>query len=417
MDVIKENKGVILLALLAISGIILLMMGSHIIETCPKGSYQIKQAAYTGNLSAKMTPGLWMQNFGDIKTWPKAETFFFTSDIDAKGDTKKDESIEVRFNDGSRCNIAGTLRIMMPTNKNDAINLTDKEGYENFKEVLDKLIKPTVRNVLRTSSNLMSAKESYDNKRLDFVSWSIDQIQNGMYQTEDTIRRVKDVVSGEEIEKTFKIIKTDKNGNPLYMRNPLEGTGIIIRNFEIKKFDYEKEVEKQIAEQQKALMAVSTAKANAAKAQQDKLTNEEQGKAKVAKAKYEEEEKKIRQVVIAQQQKEVAIVAGEQRRDVAKLDKESASLKKQELILLGQGESERKRLVLAADGALKEKLSALIQMNKDNADAFSKRNVPMYNMNMADTKSGGLDSQNMQFLNTLNAMMVKNLGLDMTIKK
>ena len=165
-------------------------------------------------------------------------------------------------------------------------------------------------------------------------------------------------------------------------------------------------------------MAVATAKANAAKAQQDKLTNEEQGKAKVAKAKYEEEEKKIRQVVIAQQQKEVAIVAGEQRRDVAKLDKDSAALKKQELILLGQGEGERKRLVLAADGALKEKLSALIQMNKDNADAFAKRNVPMYNMNMGDTKSGsGLDSQNMQFLNTLNALIVKNLGLDMTIKK
>lgn len=63
-------------------------------------------------------------------------------------------------------------------------------------------------------------------------------------------------------------------------------------------------------------------------------------------------------------------------------------------------------------------MDAVIQMNKDIADAFAKRQVPAYYMDSgSNNKSGGLDAQNMQFLNTLNAMMVKNLGLDLSIKK
>ena len=182
--------------------------------------------------------------------------------------------------------------------------------------------------------------------------------------------RIYSITCGEKVHKTFKIIKTvdGKPGSqPLYLDNPLEGTGITLKNFEIKTFEYAPKVKEQIATQQASLMAVATAITEAKKAEQEKLTIEAQGKAKVAKAQYEEEQKKIRAVVEAQKNKEVqelnaqrdkqvAVIGGEKRKTVAKLDRDAAKLKKEEQILLGQGESERKKLVLRADGALEQKL-------------------------------------------------------------
>ena len=74
----------------------------------------------------------------------------------------------------------------------------------------------------------------------------------------------------------------------------------------------------QIGTQQTALMAVATARAKAQQAEQEALMAEAEGKANVARAKYEEEEKKIR-----------AVVAAEQRVEVAELDRQAAAQKKQ----------------------------------------------------------------------------------------
>ena len=60
-------------------------LGGRLVETVASGTYQVKQAAVTGNMSAKMDPGLWFQNFGDIMVWKKAETFYFTADLHRRG--------------------------------------------------------------------------------------------------------------------------------------------------------------------------------------------------------------------------------------------------------------------------------------------------------------------------------------------
>lgn len=60
--------------------LIVIALFGKLTETVEKSTYQVKQTAITGTMSAKMTPGLWLQLFGDIDTWPKAETFFFTID-------------------------------------------------------------------------------------------------------------------------------------------------------------------------------------------------------------------------------------------------------------------------------------------------------------------------------------------------
>ncbi len=402
-----------------------LIFSPKITETVSVGTYQTKQTAFFGTMYAKMDPGIWFQLWGDIIEWPKAFTFFFTHD---KGEGERyDQSIEIRFVDGSMCKISGTSRVLMPTTGKEAIFLIDNDGYQNWKDVQTKLVLPTIRNALRMTANMMTAQESYSSKRIDYNTWARDQIENGLYDTMDETRPVLDLVSGEMVKKTFKVIKTDNSGNPIYLANPLKGTGIHLKNFEIKSFEYAPEVKKQIATQQASLMAVATAVADAKKAEQLKLTIEAEGKAKVAKAKYEEEQIKVRAVVVAEREKEVqelnakrdkqvAVFHGEKRKEVAGLDKAAALLTKQKNILDGEGIAKKKQLILAADGALAQKLQTYEAVMTIWAEAYAKRKVPSVVMGGSNSK-GGTDTDAMQMSEVLSLMALKQLGLNLEVPK
>lgn len=399
---------------------VLILVGAicagSIFETVEKGTYQVKQAAVTGKMSAKMEPGLWMQNFGDIDVWPVSETFFFTSDKDGKDDTDIDMSIEVRFNDGSLCKVSGTARVLLPTTEQDAISLVTVRGHKTYPDLEQKLILPTVRNVLRSTANLMSARESYSEKRADFINWARDQIENGLYDTDETIAEVEDLITGEKVRKAVKVIRKDKNGLPVYQYNPLKHTGIRLDNFEIKVFNYERKVQEQIAKQQEARMNVETAKAKAEEAKQDELKAIAEGKKNVAIAQYEKEQEKIKAVVDAQKDKEVAELQAKKKLEVAKLEKAAAAETKQANILEGEGLAEKKRLILQADGALQQKLDAYVQVSRYYADAiknYSGNWVPTVTMGETEGIAGGGAEQ---LINMLSVKTAKELALDMDIK-
>ena len=408
-----------LVYLLAILGAAILLSGA-LVSTVKKGTYQIRQMIITGTMRAKLDPGMWPRLLSDIVTWPKAQTFFFTKDVE--GGDKADNSIEVRFNDGSLCDVSGTMRIILPSSERQAIELTTVYGYTDEKDLEQKLVLPVVRNALRLTANLMSARESYSEQRADFVFWAWDQVQNGLYETAEETRKVVDPVSGQEVTKTFKIIKKDDQGNYVYQRNPLQGLGINLANFEVKLFDYTEKVRAQISTQQTAMMAVATARAKAQQAEQEALMAEAKGKAMVATEKYKEEQKKVRAVVQAQQRLEVAeldrtraVVQAKQRLDVAKLDRAAARETKQQEILIGQGEAERKRLILRADGALKQKLDAYVKAQELWANAYANRRVP--NLVMGGNGAGGTDKATTEFSQMMQLLVAGQMGLDLSVPK
>jgi len=210
----------------------------------------------------------------------------------------------------------------------------------------------------------------------------------------------------------------------------------LIKNFEVKNFRYEDKVKEQIAEQQKARMAVNTAKAKAQEAEQDKLTIEAQGKARVAKAEYAELQLKIVAVVKADRDKEVAVINAEKKkemefiakeeaiikaeknRDIAALDAKAAAEEKKANILRGDGEAHRKRVVMAADGALELKAKYWLAAQEAYAREFGKQKwVPNIQMGATEGNSGG--NAVSQFMDLLSAKAAKDLALnlDMNIKQ
>lgn len=403
-------KSKIIGVIVFISIIVLISLGSHLVETVEKGTFQVKQAAVSGTMTVKFTPGMWGQWFGDIEVWPQSQTFFFTAD-DEEGE-RRDQSMEVRFNDGSLAKISGTCRILMPKSQSQVLNLVVDQNFKTYNDIEQRLFLPIIRNVLRNTANLMSARESYAEKRNDFINWSRQQIEAGIFETVDEVTKRVDLVTGDTLDTTVKVVKTDASGLPIHQPNPLKGTGILVTNFEIKVFNYSKRVQEQIAEQQNAIMAIATAKAQSARAEQERIKKEAEGKMNVTEAQYEEEEKKIR-----------AVVEAEKRLEVAVLDRKAAKEEKQKLIFLGEGEATRKRLVLAADGALNQKLEAWVAVQKTWALAFTNRKVPAYYVASGGGGGGGqsaglnTDFQSAQFANFMNLLMAREIGLDLTIKQ
>lgn len=396
-------------------------------ENVPMGKYHVTQSPFSGQITARMIPGPYAQWFANIEEFPVSETFFFTADKEGgEGDT----SITVQFNDGSTCRISGTCRVDLPRDGTLAAELVTKHGYRDMDKIEDRLILPTLRRSMVLTANQMTAKESYAEKRAAFIADSWDQVQNGVYVMKDVTEKVKDEVTGKEVTRTSKVHVVDANGVRMREKSPFDGLGITLANFEVKSFIYEDKVKQQISTQQQAIMDVQTAKANALKAEQDSITTQKLGEAAVMKAKYVEEEGKIKAEVNAQKEasvavisaqklvdvatkeKEQALVAANRNKEVAVVELEAAKLEKQRQIELGTGESERRKMILAADGALDKKLEALVNINGKWADAFSKRQVPGVIM------GGGHNGDNdaVGFMEILGAKAAKDLQVELSNK-
>jgi regulator of protease activity HflC (stomatin/prohibitin superfamily) len=252
---------------------------------------------------------------------------------------------------------------------------------------------------------LMTSKESYAEKRNDLIFYIEDQASRGVYKTKQIEVKESDPLTSEEKLVTRVEIVQKAPGQPIRQEeSPIAAYGVRLYNISINGISYDQNVEKQIQTQQQAIMNVQTAIANAKRAEQDAITIAKQGEADAAKAKWEQEVIKAKQVTEA-----------ESRKRVAELDVETARLNKEKQILEGQGEAEKKRLVMSANGALEQKLDAWLQSQKFWSEAFAnyKGNVtPLY-------MSGAGGSNTNAAANFMDIMMMKSardLNLDMKTK-
>ena len=119
-------------------------------------------------------------------------------------------------------------------------------------------------------------------------------------------------------------------------------------------------------------------------------------------------------MVQAEQEKAVAITAGEKERDVAKLLKDAAEYYKQQQILKGEGDAAYRQKVMQANGALEQKLEAWVSVMGKFATEFGKQKwVPEVQMGGAGS-SGGNSVQTM--IDILSTKGARDLGLDMKME-
>ncbi len=277
-----------------------------------------------------------------------------------------------------------------------------------MKAVEQELIRPVLEKSVYMTGPLMSSKQSYAETRNDLLAFIEDQAKFGIYKTFAEETKGIDPMTG--AEKTVTIVKRVKdsnapNGWARQEESPFQSFGIRSYNLSLNSVNYDSTVEKQIQGQQRAIMQVQTAIANAKMSEQKAITAEKDGQANAATAKWAQEVLKATQVTLA-----------EQKRDVARLAKETAEFTKQEQILLGQGEAERKRLVMKADGALEKKLKTYERVQGYWADAVSKYQGDWVPSTVMGQSQGGHNGAQ-ALIDMLSAKTARELNLDMSLTK
>jgi len=401
-----QNLGKYIFAGLGVIAIIVLVtLGGRIVEDVGAEEIVIIQDPIDGDLHFYVSPGMKYQNFGASTHYPKSFQLWFS--VQSDQGSNADQSMRTRFNDGGHATISGSVRIDMPLDDEHLRAIHTKYGSPEAVE--QAIVRTVFEKAVYMSGPLMSSKESYAEKRNELIRYIEDQASSGVYKTISKETTGIDPMTG--VKKTITVVElvtddTSPNGIARQEESPLKTFGLRAYNLSINQIAYDDTVEAQIKSQQQAIMQVQTAIAEAKQAEQRTITVEQEGMANAAKAKWDQEVHKAK-----------AVTEAEQKKEVAKLAKDAAEYTKQEQILLGEGEAERKRLVMEADGALEKKLATYEAVMGRFAQEFAKQKwVPEVQMNggSAITSASGNEAANL--INILTAKTLKDLGLDLSVK-
>jgi hypothetical protein len=337
-----------------------------------------------GELVAFTEPGPKPQWFGNVTRYERRSQIAFG---EVKGGYT---ALRVRFNDGGHADLNGAVSWEMPTKPEQMIRLQKDFGSQGAIE--QQLVIRALNNAVYFTGPLMSSTESTGERRAELLNYIDDQARNGVFQTTTRAEKQKDPITGQE--KTVNVVEIVKDKG-VVQRNSgsaIGDYGITLMPPSINEIKYG----------QNSITQVQISLANAKRAEQDALTTAKQGEASAAKAKWEQETVKAKEVTLAQQKLEVAQLGA----------KEAEQIKQRE-ILLGQGEAQRRQLVMSADGALDKKLEALVKINGMYAEAIQKYTghwVP--NVVMGQSAGG---NQGLALIDLLTAKTARDLGMDMAV--
>ena len=360
----KLNTKHVIAAVAAVIAIIFISCLGRIGEDVKNEQIVVNQFPFTGKMEYWTSPGFQWQWFGKTTAYYKTSQLWFGAEDEDK--RQLGNPIPVIFNDASEGLIFGSLRVKLPTDTKYLERI--QTDYNGMDRLMTDLVRPTVVKVIYASGPLMSAFESYAEKKNDLIEYITDQLNNGVYKT--TVKHVEtiDQITGEKKNVKVASLIPDAdapNGFARSENSPFAYYGLEIGQVAVAKIGYAEKVMRQIAQQQEANMLIATSKAQAVASQQEAIRLEEQGKAVAMQAKWEQEKVKIVAVTKAQQEFEVARLAA------LKANEEAKKIKAE-----GEAEAFRQRKLVEAGLSPKERAEYEMKTKIGVAEALSKTQWP-----------------------------------------
>lgn len=392
------NK-ILVLVIAAVIGVLALLAIPNMYESLDAKEIMVIQFP-RGELVAFTEPGIYTQWFGTVTKYPRRVQYSFN-----KGCKKEDSTAfapqSIRFNDGGHATLCGAISWEMPMDPKAIIRL--HKEFNSAVAIEQQLIGKAIGNAAFTAGPMMSSTESSGARRAELTQAINDQTLNGIFETKTTLEKQVDPLTKAETSVTVAMIVKDEKGNPKRIsQGAVSGYGLTLLPMTIDEITYEKIVEDQIAQRQQAITQVQISQANARRAEQDRITVEQQGMADAAKAKWAQEVTKAQKVTEAQQKLEVATLSAK-----------AAEQYKREQILVGEGDAERKKLVMAADGALDQKLITYKEVMTaawTAIGAYQGNWVPQITSGGGEAKNGALS-----MLELVGMKAARDLGIDMSV--
>lgn len=370
----------------------------------------IKQSPF-GEMSCVEGQGYYFKGFSKTWTFLKARSFYFNSSTEKvegrnwEGDETDEDDIEVTLSRNSKAWISGYLMYELPSDCSVLLRLREKHHTDD--EIKHNLVRNAVMSGIAKTAPMFTAEAAKVTNLAEFQALAYDQITQGEYLTETCTE--KEIVSEEERDSVGKVIKKpeyaeykvtslklDSAGRRIIMNeSALKEFEIKVTQFQIRgvRLDSVSQNQLDVVKKRETQRVANITEAETAK--QLAITNEANGKANAAKAKWDAEAEKARVIVKMEQSKDSAIILAERESEVAKRNALKAKYQADSTREAGRAEAEANRLKVQAGLTPQERLAAEVQMNKDKWDAISRIQVPIvpeFNIEGSSKGTSGIDA-------------------------
>jgi hypothetical protein len=292
---------------------------------------------------------------------------------------------------------------------------------------------------------MMSASENQASRKAEFNQVVEEQLIRGLYEmrrTEVELKDVSETVAGGvgadgkpiAVEKRAKVMATevvlDEKGKPIVVQpSPLDRYKIGIIQFSVTETEYDQQTLAQFSAKKESYLKAEQAKAQRQEEYQQRLMVTERGLRQVAEITAEENQKKTRATIQAQQRAEVAVIAKQEavtqalqkvevasqekseattRKEIAQLKAETAEIDKKATI--SAAEAKQKSIELAGDITEKDRVLATIKADRDAKVAAALAGVKTPGIVIvggdANGKTGGGLNENL-----MNLMLLRATGV------
>jgi regulator of protease activity HflC (stomatin/prohibitin superfamily) len=334
--------------------------------------------------------------------------------------------------------IDATVRFRIPEDDQAFLHLAREfRTSENF---ITTGILPSIRQTLNATSSLMGAEEYYSGGRTEFNNEFEFQMNNGLYE----VRRIeKNIKSNQEAPssanaskdneqgdfgsstKTIFVVekRVDASGNPTVNPHSFTDYGIQIVSAVITDLEPNDAFVKRMESKQRASADRAIAREQRIQEQEAKELAIAKGQREVAEKQAEALKDQIGQTTKAETQKQLAITEANKFKEQAAIAEQTSviNLRKAEIeakatMVTADADAYAKKAVIQANNALELKLDAYKFSQEKWAEAYAKRSVPQFMMGDS-TGSTGSNTDAQLFQTMLNAMIAKDLALDLNVDK
>ena len=289
--------------------------------------YKVRQGFLSGKMSVINEAGIYFSGLDKVTNYEVSDDISF-----------EDYDVEVRFSDGAVVGVKGTVKYKMPTNPEKQL-LIHKDFASNKSVVIDLVVK-NVKEALSQTATLHANTPDDAINRLETMILMNDMeipvsaIRHYIDNAIDIIIQIDRLSDGKR--KVTSIVY--KEGKPVIRKETLlKKYGIEVLQFVVNDFTFDVDIQKlinqkKIKEQEKV---ISWSEAEKAKA--EAITEAEKGKARIAKAEAD-----------AEVEKKTAVVAAQEKAEVAKLEAQQAEYEAKAIKIKGESEAYANKLKVQA---------------------------------------------------------------------
>lgn len=379
--------------------------------------------------------------FGRSTAWKQAQTVQFVSPKDAENQSDDFSSNVVGYKIVFLGNVDGDVeastRFRLPQGEQFLKIAREYRTPDNFVQTA---LVPAIKETLQSTASLMSADDYFAGARSEFGSEFENQLRQGQYLTKrlevsrNTVRERNETAGavvgvaaeGEENSRRSQFVTEkilDSAGKPLRKQQQFIGMGVDVVEARITNIDPNPLYKQRMVKVQTALADLAVARQDRLKEEEQKLLVTARGEKEVEQKRQETLRDQIEQTTNAQTVKQLAIINANREKESAQIAKltsqellDRAKIDAQSVKVAADAEAYAKQAVIQANGALEQKLQALVEINQAWAKAASVAPVPGVMMG-GGSEGSGRQTEIGQLMQIMGAKAAKDLQLDLNIKR